>query len=89
MSDDKTCCELCGKEIAYADAVSHVDGYLCAACDAEFTKAFESCAHDWVAIVNDFGEPAAFCERCTGTVVLEDFPRLGLDPATVKPEVAA
>lgn len=89
MSEDTTCCELCGKGIGYQNAVLHVDGYLCAACDAEFTEAFAACAHDWVAIVNDYGEPAAFCGRCTGTVVLEDFPRLGLDPATVKPEVAA
>lgn len=77
-------CEQCGKQVPIEDAIPTADGcYLCAGCDQNWRALFDACQHQWKPRTNEWGESAAVCGRCSGTVALEDFPSLGLDAATV------
>lgn len=54
------------------------DADFCPACSKEWQETFDRCQHDWATVdpeggacVDEYGEPARFCHKCNGMMILE------------------
>lgn len=84
--DDIQQCEACDARGPIESYTMMEDCWFCPSCTAEWEETFSTCQHEWVPATNQHGEASGYCHRCAGIVAIEDFPRLGFDPATVPAE---
>lgn len=69
-------CELCSNKVPIEDMVSGGDFAICEDCHERSMKHFYACAHEWRPVRDDFDELAHACDKCSGLVSDEDFPRV-------------
>ena len=80
-------CEICGEKAEFDKMTSCGDGcWMCPTCAAKAAEAFRTCKHEWTPQLNEGGEPAQFCQRCSHIVLDESFPGLFGRPAPSSPE---
>lgn len=74
---DLQTCEFCGSRHDIETMHSHVDVWLCQACDLRFREAYRQCVHEWTETYGEW-EPGQVCGRCLAFVqhsdALNEFP---------------